>query len=887
MNSSVGICQDDRRRREVRQSHYNGLDYLEVEPDQRTLNVYFLGRAPEWLDRNEAGENRRYVRIRGGRRIRDIQVQRAQVMLAEDADQDDWLEVRVDKPGDFSTYTLVLTNLPQEARIDPRYACIDFSFKTDCPSDLDCLPGDDCPPPDYDEPELSYLAKDYASFRQLILDRLALIMPDWKERHVPDVGIALVELLAYMGDYLSYHQDAAATEAYLATARQRTSVRRHARLVDYHMHEGCNARAFLCVHVDDDLALDPEDTMFVTDLRRLEPRVEHTLSAVDLDKLPAEQYEVFEPLSGDIEQLWLYKAHNRIRFYTWGDGECCLPRGTTKAWLIGGPQAVPQGEEEHEQKPDVQQAPVAEQFPQDAQDAYQWDLHLEAGDYLIFEEVMDPRTGQEADANPQHRLVVRLTGVERLVDELYRQPLLEITWAEEDALPFPLCLSATSAAPQCLPLTDISVACGNVIVVDHGRRVHDENLGCVPLETTESECECGDRLSDVRYIAGRFRPRLKRRSLTFRQPPTPDAPAARVMLQDPRQALPWIRLTSFADDACRSDYTDEEPAEWDGQAGNDDGAQSRTSWTAQRDLLDSRPQEFHYVVEMDDRRVAHLRFGDGELGQQPAARDRFRATYRRGNGPEGNVGAETIRHLVYRLQKQEGISYVRNPLPAAGGTAPEPDREVKLFAPYAFQGELKRAITAADYANIVMRDFANEVQRAAASLRWMGSWYEVLVAVDARDQVEADAELLQQIKAHLYRYRRVGHDLAVVSARTVPLFLEIEVCVSASHLRGHVKAALLDLFSNRRLPGGEAGFFHPDNLTFGEGVYLSKIVAAAQVVRGVEFVTVRRLERYLQGASGEIEAGVLPLGVLEVARLDNDRSFPENGVLNLIMRGGR
>ena len=68
-------------------------------------------------------------------------------------------------------------------------------------------------------------------------------------RHVPDLGIALVELFAYVGDYLSYFQDAVATEAYLATARLRPSVRRHARLIDYAMHEGCNARAWVVVTI--------------------------------------------------------------------------------------------------------------------------------------------------------------------------------------------------------------------------------------------------------------------------------------------------------------------------------------------------------------------------------------------------------------------------------------------------------------------------------------------------------------------------------------------------------------------------------------------------------------------------------------------------------------
>ena len=57
-------------------------------------------------------------------------------------------------------------------------------------------------------------------------------------------------MLAYVGDHLSYQQDAVATEAYLGTARRRVSVRRHARLVDYAMHDGCNARAWVQVQVN-------------------------------------------------------------------------------------------------------------------------------------------------------------------------------------------------------------------------------------------------------------------------------------------------------------------------------------------------------------------------------------------------------------------------------------------------------------------------------------------------------------------------------------------------------------------------------------------------------------------------------------------------------------
>ena len=68
---------------------------------------------------------------------------------------------------------------------------------------------------------MSYLYRDYAGLRQLMLDRLAVTMPDWTEQHEPDIWITLVELLAYIGDDLSYYEDAVATEAYLQTARNR------------------------------------------------------------------------------------------------------------------------------------------------------------------------------------------------------------------------------------------------------------------------------------------------------------------------------------------------------------------------------------------------------------------------------------------------------------------------------------------------------------------------------------------------------------------------------------------------------------------------------------------------------------------------------------------
>ena len=137
------------------------------------------------------------------------------------------LTVTVDASGDFSTYVLRLrtsiTDDSPPATFDPQLSSVPFSFKVDCPTDFDCAVPDACPPEVLPEPEIDYLAKDYASFRQLMLDRLAALAPDWTERNPADLGIALVELLAYVGDHLSYYQDAVATEAYLGTAATRVS----------------------------------------------------------------------------------------------------------------------------------------------------------------------------------------------------------------------------------------------------------------------------------------------------------------------------------------------------------------------------------------------------------------------------------------------------------------------------------------------------------------------------------------------------------------------------------------------------------------------------------------------------------------------------------------
>src|SRR6266436_9514050 len=96
---------------------------------------------------------------------------------------------------------------------------------------------------------INYLARDYASFRQALLDLIPSKLPEWSDRSEADFGVVLIELFAYMADILSYYQDRIANEAFLETAQERRSVINHLRLIGYEMAPAAPATVKLSVIV--------------------------------------------------------------------------------------------------------------------------------------------------------------------------------------------------------------------------------------------------------------------------------------------------------------------------------------------------------------------------------------------------------------------------------------------------------------------------------------------------------------------------------------------------------------------------------------------------------------------------------------------------------------
>lgn len=994
----------------------NGIDSIDVElrkrqgqaAEQAVLLVHTF-RALTGPERARLGTAN--VRLLGRGRSRPLAVTRVELVALPQEGGAESIRVTLPSPRDGLTYTLSLVDTDAQGRpvprpfpgFDPFYAHADFTFRN-CLGPGDCAePDAACPMPDPAAGgEIDYLAKDFASFLRLLLDRMAQKVPDWTDRLAADQGATVAELVAYVADQLSYYQDAVGTEAYLDTARRRISVRRHARLVDYRLHEGCNARAWVCLEVEGVVVLDLDGTYFYTDPMRARPagtagrqvrRPEDLADPLEADRLvfapvvPRVRPAVVRPHDdrcGDGRRhihpappppalQTLHQWHNRIRIRAHGHGTVCLPRGATSATLIG---------------------PIKLSL-------------LQPGAVLIFEEVLGPGTGNPADADPTRRHAVRLTHVIPAApgdDDVPPGAEVDVVWFDEDALPFPVCLSSG-------PNRDVSVARGNVVLADHGQWAPVERLQAeagVPSEWCAVRPPLADRflplgrgpvthaspLPDPAWLARLQADRLTDylEALRGRSPAStgsgPGAAAARQAralearvsrvialvlagvpldrtgvrheLEALAAAWPDGDGATEADDAGEgAGASRPEPnplllwSGWDpavaarlearraavpaAAAGSElyhplalgpardatasnprhalpalglAATRSERCWTPRADLLSEPPDGRHVVVEVDDRGRARLRFDDDTPGAAPAVHeleggvsscDYLEIFYRFGNGAAGNVGAGSIAHAVGAQGPVPGVSSVRNPLAAAGGTDPEPVAEARAAAPSAFRDHPRRAVTADDYARLVERD--PRVQRAAGVLVPTPTGLEARVAIDLKAEAAGRAgpkvgRLYRQLGAMLERYRLIGHDVRVVPARAVPLDITLEVCIDPGALEAEVVAALRRRFSARADAGdGKPGFFHPDRMTFGQSVARSVLQAEAAAVPGVSSVEVVRLRRLFDPRPVPAAAaepvpdvppdGLLTVGPMEIPQLDPDSQLPERGRFQIRARGGR
>jgi hypothetical protein len=761
-------------------------------------------------------------RVRGGIRVVAGPAAGQIKVTAVAAAGSERLALRVGPVGDYSTYTIDL--IWDASRIDPFFSSIGFKFRPGCFTN-DCapaLPGRPATP----SPAIDYLAKDYDSFRHTLMVAMAARVPGWQSTSEADHDQVIIDLFAAAGDELSDYQDRVMNEAYLATARKRVTLARHARLVDYHIHEGNQASTWLAVEITTRVvpfSLTSQEIVVWTG--DAEPSPDAIFFRSREHRLPADQQVRFDPLV------------NRLRLHTWGNAQPALRAGSTSADVV----------------PDVSGAAQAEA------DALRDLVRNGQLRQLLIAERLNPLTGNIPGHNPTKRQLLRLLSgmdaAETIHDPVTNTRLVRLHWRREDQLRFDYSFTTFCSGT---PVDNVSLFYGNLVRVHEGRPMvawfHEPGTS-LPSDTNDEKHRIFERLDrsgdDRDWVLA----------------PLPEGPLA--YLPTPANGELPARSTLHVDVTPPSAGTD--------------------VWDEVESLVhsdDSAEQGDHFMVETDERHRSVLRFGNGTNGQFLPHNAVVRAEYQIGGGHAGNIGANQLVHVRPLTGALGGaIAAVWNPFDVTDGRDPEPAERIRRNAPEAYRARQLRAVTLSDY--VRRAEEIPGVSRAAARYAWTGSWRTVRVVIDPDGTTELSAALREAVAAHLESVRLIGEDLELRPPRYVPLELHVAVCADEAYWREDIRFVLEQEFSDGYTSDGRHAFFHPDAWTFGQALHRSAIEGRILLIAGIKHVmgvTMKRFDAPTLGGSG---GEVLEMGFDEVVLCANDPDHLERGLIRFEVAGGR
>jgi hypothetical protein len=810
---------------------------LDTGSDQATLNVHFFNRngfGPIGDYAIDADTARQLFPITGGHRIRagDASGQ-VQTIAVDNGDREGTdeegavLTLTVAPIGDYSTYTLSLdTSVETEPDIDPLFGAIDFKFRPRCFS-IECAPQWEPGSKPQKIPAIDYLAKDYESFKHTMIAAMMQRVPDWQPTSEADLDMVLLELFSAAADELSDFQDRVMNEAYLTSARKRVSLARHARLMDYHIHQGNQAGTWLA------LKLNPGETVAVPKKDLEDEPIPLTVWA------GPEDYEV----PGAIvfiarEEGQLESRVNQLGLYTWSGSVPALAAGSTTADVQ---PLIEDADSPGRYAPDDDEADAADELESLIQEG--------TIRYLLIQEHLNPGTGRVAGRDPGKRQILELLpgqdGAEAIEDPVTGAYFVRIRWRRRDALKGDYCFTVECPDDDGIyyPCDHVSLFHGNLIQVFHGRLVEtvfkdpDDPI----LEEGEYHYEHTER--------GDILCRLPAGTLAYRDTlPGGDVPpkstmAVQVVAGDISDT--WDEVVSLV-------YSD-----------------------------DSSERGDHFVVETDEQGWSLLRFGNGVNGRKLPQDAEVHCTYQIGWGPDGNIGFDKIR--FWNAAEYPEIADCWNPFEITGGRAPEPMQEIIRRVPEAYRARQLRAITPQDYVDRV--EELEAVSRAAARYAWTGSWRTVQIAVDPAGADELSPDLASEVSRHLEAVRLIGEDLEIRAPHYVPLDVFIALCVHPDYWVDDIRYILEQELSDSYTPDGRKGFFHPDCWTFGQKLQASQIIGRIQQIKGVDHVRQVTLKRWNEPSPGT--DAIAEVAANEIIRVRNDPDHMEEGFITWDLGGGR
>ena len=336
--------------------------------------------------------------------------------------------------GDYSTYKLGI-NTTLYPNVDPLFSEIDFKFRPGC-FNIDCAPEWErasAPPP---EPAIDYLAKDFDSFRHTLITAMMERVPGWQPTSEADLDQVLLELFSAAADELSDYQDRVMNEAYLASARKRVSLARHARLMDYHIHQGNQATTWLALELALESGLLKEFDLAPGFKVWAGTEHEDERSVVFLTRAPQHVHQLL----------------NRMGLYTWNDAVPSLAAGSTSADLK------------------LFTSDTTPVFDKASADAVQDLIRAARAPRLLIQEWLNPATGLRAGRDPAKRQLLRLLpgpeGAQTMFDPVTGQWFVRVRWQPQDQLRHTYCFTVECDAGK---VEDVSLFHANLVRVAHGR----------------------------------------------------------------------------------------------------------------------------------------------------------------------------------------------------------------------------------------------------------------------------------------------------------------------------------------------------------------------------------------------------------------------------------
>ncbi len=102
-------------------------------------------------------------------------------------------------------------------------------------------------------PQVDYTSLDWIAFMSDMVEKIPQLTSEWTDYTASDMGMVILELVAFMMDALSYRNDVIANEAFLQTAVLRKSVTNLARMIDYAPKPAVSAMVELQFTIDGNL----------------------------------------------------------------------------------------------------------------------------------------------------------------------------------------------------------------------------------------------------------------------------------------------------------------------------------------------------------------------------------------------------------------------------------------------------------------------------------------------------------------------------------------------------------------------------------------------------------------------------------------------------------